>query len=78
MFWLKLMATPSGRSLPIDALFAATRHAAGLLGVDKLTGAIAKNLAADIIAVRSNPLEDMSALREPVFVMKEGIIYCSP
>ncbi len=63
---------------PVDALFAATRHAAELLGVDKLTGAVAKNLAADIIAVRSNPLEDMSALRELVFVMREGIIYRSP
>jgi imidazolonepropionase-like amidohydrolase len=37
-------------------------------------GAIAKGLAADIIATPENPLEDVQALRKVHFVMKDGAI----
>ena len=49
-----------------------TVNAARLLGVDGDRGRIAPGLAADIIAVRGNPLENPAALRDVVFVMKDG------
>ena len=49
-----------------------TINAARLLGVDGERGAIAPGFAADIIAVRGNPLENPAALQEVVFVMKDG------
>jgi imidazolonepropionase-like amidohydrolase len=49
-----------------------TVNAARLLGVDGERGRIAPGLAADIIAVRGNPLENATALQDVVFVMKDG------
>ena len=63
---------------PVDALFAATRDAAALLGLANVTGCIRPGLAADIVAFDGNPLEDMTAVIRPVFVMKDGVIYRTP
>jgi len=49
-----------------------TVNAARLLGVDGERGRIAPGLAADIIAVRGNPLESPATLQDVVFVMKDG------
>jgi imidazolonepropionase-like amidohydrolase len=49
-----------------------TVNAARLLGVDGERGRIAPGLAADLIAVRGNPLENPAALQDVVFVMKDG------
>lgn len=49
-----------------------TINAARLLGVDKDRGAIRPGMAADIIATEGNPLEDPNALKQVVFVMKNG------
>jgi imidazolonepropionase-like amidohydrolase len=49
-----------------------TVNAARLLGVDHERGRIAPGMAADVIAVRGNPLEDPEALQDVVFVMKDG------
>jgi imidazolonepropionase-like amidohydrolase len=46
--------------------------AARLLGVEKERGALRPGLWADVIATRKNPLDDVRALDEVVFVMKEG------
>ena len=48
---------------------------ADLLGVK--SGAIQEGKAADLIAVPSNPLEDITALRSVHFVMKDGQVYKS-
>jgi len=55
----------------LEALRAAMAHPAKMLGEEKL-GALAPGKYADIIAVDSNPLEDISALRSIGFVMKGG------
>jgi imidazolonepropionase-like amidohydrolase len=38
-------------------------------------GAIAPGMQADIIAVDGDPLQDITAVRRVVFVMKEGKVY---
>ena len=43
--------------------------------VEKQRGLIRVGLAADIIAVRGNPLEDIDALRDVRFVMKDGMVF---
>lgn len=60
---------------PEKALMAGTASGADLLGVAETTGSIVAGKSADIIAVKGNPLADMSTTRHPVFVMKEGQIY---
>jgi imidazolonepropionase-like amidohydrolase len=58
---------------PIDALRAGTINAAELLGVSD-RGELAPGKYADIVAVPGNPLEDIRATENVVFVMKGGRI----
>jgi len=58
----------------IEVLRAATLNPADLIG-NKLIGAIEAGRFADIIAVKRNPMNDISALEEVVFVMKDGKVY---
>ena len=59
---------------PAEILKAMTTNCAQLMRIDKERGAIAPGLAADIIATPNNPLQDIRALREVRFVMKDGRI----
>lgn len=59
---------------PRDILQAMTIKAATLLGVEKERGLLREGQFADLIAMPSNPLADISALRGICFVMKEGRI----
>ncbi len=43
--------------------------------VEKERGPIKPGLAADMIAVRGNPLEDIDTLRDVRFVMKDGLVF---
>lgn len=60
---------------PAQALLAATREAADLLGRLDEIGTIEQGKRADVVAVRGNPLADVEILRDVGFVMKDGIIY---
>jgi imidazolonepropionase-like amidohydrolase len=60
---------------PEAALIAGTANGAELLGVANITGTIQVGKRADIIAVKGNPLADMSTTRHPLLVMKEGQIF---
>jgi imidazolonepropionase-like amidohydrolase len=51
-----------------------TINAARLMGVDKDRGLLRVGLAADIIAVPENPLENISTLKKVSFVMKNGAV----
>jgi imidazolonepropionase-like amidohydrolase len=55
-----------------DALRAATIHGARICGIDDETGTLEPGKTADIIAVRGDPLTDISALRNVTIVMKGG------
>jgi imidazolonepropionase-like amidohydrolase len=58
-----------------DILKAMTVTGYECAGVEKERGLLKPGLAADIIAVRGNPLEDIDALRDVRFVMKDGVVF---
>ena len=55
-----------------DSLHAATLGNAKIVGIDSETGSIEKGKAADMIVVRDNPLNDLSALRNVSMVIIKG------
>lgn len=55
-----------------DILVSATVNAADLMGILDITGTIEAGKDADIVAYGRNPLEDVSALMQPAFVMARG------
>jgi imidazolonepropionase-like amidohydrolase len=55
-----------------------TANAARLLGVDKNRGFLSPGMAADIIAVPDNPLENLKTLKNVIFVMKDGAVIKKP
>ena len=63
---------------PIAALRSATLGAAELLNQSKRLGSIEPNYAADIIAVKGDPLTDITLLEKVDFVMKDGVVYKKP
>jgi len=60
---------------PMQAVFAATRNAADLLGASDQVGSIQAGRFADIVAAAADPLRDTSAFERVSFVMKGGVIY---
>jgi imidazolonepropionase-like amidohydrolase len=60
---------------PMDAIVAATSLSAQSMGMGSTIGTLAPGFEADLIAVDGNPLEDITALRRVVFVMKGGTVY---
>ena len=60
-----------------DAIKTATINAAELLGIETDVGTLASGKSADLIAVKGNPLEDITALQRVIFVMKSGRVYKS-
>lgn len=66
-----------GGQAPMAALVAATSLAAESMNLAQQIGAIAPGLEADLVAVDGDPLQDITALRRVVFVMKGGKVYRS-
>jgi imidazolonepropionase-like amidohydrolase len=60
---------------PAEILRMMTTNAARLLGMEKQRGAIRADFVADIIATPANPLEDINALKQVNFVMKDGKVF---
>ena len=59
--------------VPAPAILKAmTTEATRLLGVADRRGALRPGMAADLIATAGNPLEDITALKQVTFVMKDG------
>ena len=54
---------------------AATTHAAQLLKHDKDIGSVSAGKYADVVAVKGNPLDDITLMQHVDFVMKEGKVY---
>ncbi len=60
---------------PMQAIQAATTSAADLLGWTGKVGSLSPGKKADIIAVASDPIQDIRALENVAFVMKGGVVY---
>jgi len=69
----QIMVQQAGMA-PIDAIMAATGNAADLLGAAGDIGSVRAGRYADIVAVRGDPLADISLLRHIGFVMKGGVV----
>lgn len=64
-----------GHDKPMDAIVSGTSLAAESLGMGQQIGTIAPGFEADLVAVEGNPLEDITAVRKVVFVMKGGKVF---
>ncbi|WP_241759106.1 amidohydrolase family protein [Pyxidicoccus parkwayensis] len=62
----------------VDVLRAATSSAAELLRVQDRVGSLEAGKLADVIAVKGDPLKNLSALRQVRFVMKDGKVVLGP
>jgi imidazolonepropionase-like amidohydrolase len=59
----------------LEAIQTATLNAALLLGIEKDLGTLESGKIADIIAVSGNPDQDITVMKDVIFVMKEGKIF---
>ncbi len=64
-----------GGDRPIDVLASATAVSAESLGLGKEIGTVASGYAADLVAVSGNPLDDITAVRRVMFVMRNGVVF---
>ena len=71
---LEAVAMVDRGMLNIDAVRAATINGADLIGIEGI-GQIKAGFFADIIAVAGNPIEDINALSNVRFVMKNGKVH---
>ena len=60
---------------PLEAIRSATVNAAAHLRIEGEAGRIAVGMPADLIAVRGDPLGDVTELERVRFVMKGGVVY---
>ncbi len=60
---------------PMQAIRAGTLSGATLLGREMDVGSVAQGKLADLVAVRGDPLQDITLLERVAFVMKGGSVY---
>src|SRR5438067_3376046 len=60
---------------PAQSLQAGTVSGAELLGLASKIGTLKPGFAADVAAVRGNPLADIRATQNVIFVMRDGVVY---
>jgi imidazolonepropionase-like amidohydrolase len=63
---------------PMEAIQAATSVAARYLGWEDRVGAIEPGLLGDLVAVKGNPLDDISILENIEAVVKGGLVFKAP
>ena len=63
---------------PMEAIRSATISASDLIGRGNEAGSLEPGKWADLIAVKGDPLQDVTVLEKVAFVMKEGRIYRDP
>jgi imidazolonepropionase-like amidohydrolase len=62
----------------MEAILAATKVASECVGLEDKIGTLEKGKFADLIAVKGDPLLDISILKDVRFVMKEGEVIKGP
>ncbi|WP_417319708.1 amidohydrolase family protein [Emcibacter sp.] len=60
---------------PMQAVITATRETSKLFGIEDRVGIVKEGHLADMIAIKGNPLEDLTLFEKVGFVMKEGKVY---
>jgi len=60
---------------PLVALRSATSEAANLMGWEDRLGSLEPGKVADVVAVKGNPVEDITVMTRVIFVMKDGTVY---
>lgn len=75
---LELELMVDGGATPMQTILAATANAARALGLEASVGRLRPGLAADIIGVTEDPLDDIKSLRHVQFVMKAGQVVVDP
>lgn len=61
-----------GGMSPLEAITASTGYAAKVMGVEDKLGTLTPGLAADVLVVGGNPLDDLAKLRDVRLVMQGG------
>jgi len=59
----------------MEAIQSATMETAKLLRIDDTLGSIETGKIADIIAVKGDPIKDISVLKDITLVIKDGKVY---
>ena len=63
---------------PMEAIQSATSVAARYMGWQERVGALKPGLYGDLVAVRGNPLKDISVLQQVEVVIKGGLVFKAP
>jgi imidazolonepropionase-like amidohydrolase len=74
---MELLVTKCGLT-PLEAITAATRTGAQILGTSSLYGTIAKGKLADLVVLSDDPSSDIRNTRKIVYVIKGGKLYKRP
>ena len=61
-----------GGASPMEAMMAATKISAEAVGLEDIIGTIEPGKQADLVVVGRDPLKNISALRDPIMIMKGG------
>lgn len=73
-FHWELWALRAGGFSNFEALRAATRHGAEMLGISADIGSIEVGKLADLVVLNSNPMEDIRASEDIAFVIRSGFV----
>lgn len=69
---LELEIMQRGGYSALEAITAATGRAADVVGLAERTGRLVQGLAADVLVVDGNPLDDLDRLRDPLLILQDG------
>ncbi|MDQ6601219.1 MAG: amidohydrolase family protein [Chloroflexota bacterium] len=73
-FYEELQLLVRAGMTPLEAIHAATGRAAKACQLEGITGTIASGCAADLLAVRGDPVTDLGVLSAPAMVLQSGAV----
>ena len=73
--WMEFIYMTEAGMPALEAIKCATVNGAELIGISDKAGSIEPGKWADIVAVEGDPTEDIHAMGQVRFVMKEGVVY---
>src|ERR1700744_3378511 len=76
--WMEFVYMTEAGMPPLEAIKCATVNAAELIGISDKAGTLEPGKGADIVAVEGDPVQDIHAMGQMRFVMKEGVVYEKP